>query len=94
MLDAAVCIFNILKELPENKVTINEDEPLSLTPNFNSFFIKFMEHLKQKLNSADIEKLNPDTVVAFYRCLENKDYAKIDESFVIQYKQILQRKIP
>uniref|UniRef100_A0AC34GWL8 RAP domain-containing protein n=1 Tax=Panagrolaimus sp. ES5 TaxID=591445 RepID=A0AC34GWL8_9BILA len=94
LMEASICIFNILEKLPNGKNTIDEDAPLNLTPNFDSFFVTFMEHLKQRMSAADVEKLNPDTVVAFFRCLENKRYSEIDPTFVAEFKKLLQRKIP
>jgi hypothetical protein len=92
LLEAAICIFNILEKLPDGK--IDEDAPLNLAPNFDKFFVTFMERIKKRMWDVDVEKLNPDTVVAFYRCLESKKYTEIDPNFVGEYKKVLQRKIP
>uniref|UniRef100_A0A914Y4H0 RAP domain-containing protein n=1 Tax=Panagrolaimus superbus TaxID=310955 RepID=A0A914Y4H0_9BILA len=94
LMDAAICIFNILKKLPSGKKLMDEDVPLNIAPNFDMFFAAFMERIKQKMTTSDVEKLNPDSVIAFFRCLESKSYSEIDPTFVTEYKKVLKRKIP
>ena len=94
LLDAGICILNLLKAIPQIQQPSNEEAPLKLTPDFGSFFFAFMENIKKKMSTAEVDDLSPDTLVRFFRSLQEKSYSKVDASFVNEYKKQLLRKIP
>lgn len=90
LLNVGNCIMKISSSLPDLDKQIKEDDALTLTLDFDTFYQELFKKINGRLLTDDTSKLSADSVIGFYcglrsfRGKANRDIVDRIESVVIR----------